>query len=271
MHAAPAAKDTLSKAIRMIQRGENDSLRFTANTFLKDSLYKVLIADSTFSAPFNQFNNVSIVVDEMKSVRIFTWIVPHFSGEKYSFFGFLQMKDLKKGTVQTWSLNDKTDSIQKPESAKLTEDSWFGSVYYSIIPKEINGKYYYTLLGWKGKSNAITQKTMDVLFFEKGKPQFGKPIFKSGSVYKNRMIYSFTSQATMTLKYEENKKRIVVDHIAGNGNSENMAFLNGPDGSYDAFEFKKGKWIMQDDVDVDAGRKKPAKIEPVKDEELFKK
>lgn len=265
--SAPNAKDTLSRAIRMIQRGDNDSLRFAANAFLTDTLLKVITTDTNFTASFTAFNNVALVTDPEKKVRLFTWIVPHYSGEKYSYFGYAQIRDPKKKVFLTIELKDKTDSIEKAESAKLNAANWLGALYYTMIPVEVNNKTVYTLIGWKGKNNSTTQKILESLSIEKNQPVFGKPIFKTdGGVYKNRLLYSFVSQASMALRYEEKNNRIVVEHIGGNSIA-----TSGPDGTYDAFIWKKGKWLLKQNVDVDAGIRKPEEVKPVKDDGLFKK
>lgn len=274
LNAAPGGKDTLSKTIRMIQRGENDSLRFVANQFLTDTFYKIISIDSSFSASFTEFSNISILMDADKRIRICTWTVPNFDGEHYSYFGFLQIRDEKKNVFRSIPLNDSSSTLLKPESEKLTPDRWLGAVYYTLIPVEQKNKTYYTLLGWKGKNKKVTQKVIEILSVEKNTIRFGMPVIKMGSVYKSRVIYSYNSEASMALRYEKNNSRIVADHIIGTNNKDtddSTPFLNGPDGSYDGFYLSKNKWIFSADVDVHTGAKKPKNIPaPIKDSEMRK-
>ena len=72
------------------------------------------------------------------------------------------------------------------------------------------GKNYFVLLGWKGFNQQITKKVIEVCYIDKGELKFGFPLLKSGSVYKNRLIYSFNSQASMSMRFENNGKKIIL-------------------------------------------------------------
>jgi len=104
------------------------------------------------------------------------------------------------------------------------------------------------LLGWKAVNESMTKKIIEILFIDKKKVRFGHPLLKSGSVYKNRIIFTYDSHSTMSLRYEEGKKGIVFDHISQNKN--NPSALSGPDGTYDIFKLKKGKWVLYKDIDA---------------------
>ena len=126
------------------------------------------------------------------------------------------------------------------------------------------------MLGWKGNNQRSTKKVIDVLYFSGSKAQFGFPFFKKEKVYKSRVIFEYNSQAVMSLRYEEKKKMIIFDHLSS-GKGIQMASISGPDGTYDSFLFKNGRWELLEDVDVDAGFiAKPVVKKPMKDDELKK-
>jgi hypothetical protein len=131
------------------------------------------------------------------------------------------------------------------------------------------GKSYYTLLGWKGVNPIATRKVIDVVYFSGDKIVFGYPLFKTGNVYHNRIIFEYSSQASMSLHYDEQKKMIVFDHLTAPKNST-VQILNGPDGTYDALKFIKGHWELMNDVDINAGFIPKTPKAPIKDEELKK-
>jgi hypothetical protein len=236
--------------VKLIQRGENDSVRIAANQiFLRQ--VRILL-QTPESLEFDSLKNVSTLVSPNKDFRVLTWTLPSYEGS-YSFFGFIQTYNKKTKEIKVYDLVDSTEYIEKPEAAKLTSDKWFGAVYYKLLSNKKDGKLYYTLLGWKGKNQSSTQKVIDVLYFSNGKPVFGYPFLKLENVYRNRMIFEYAAQAVMSLRYEESKKLIVFDHISsprGSKNSDAPAMVNGPDGSYDALKFKGGKWIFMRDIDI---------------------
>ncbi len=270
--AAPGGKDTLSVTIRSIQRGATDSIRFSANRFLTDTFYKMISVDTSYQANFSSFSNISTITDPEKLIRICTWVVPNYNGDRYSYFGFLQIRDLKKKSFTTISLIDSTEKITKPESEKLKPERWLGAVYYTIIPVKDKSTITFTLLGWKGKNASASQKVIETMSVEKGNIRFGLPLLKSGSVFRNRILYTFSSQASMMLKYEANNKRIMVDHLTSKKTEIGSSLLlSGPDGTYDAFNLVNNKWILQSDVDVTKDQKLLKSKNPLfKDDQIEK-
>ncbi len=257
--------DSLTSLIPKIQKGENDSVRLESNKVFLTGFENLLKVKNSFTRNFDTLKNISIIVPDDDKFRLYTWVVPHYDGSKYEYFGFIQYRSAKeKDSVYLIPLHDSTSIIQKPESEKLSPNKWLGAVYYSIKSTEKSGTTYYTLFGWKGKNEAETQKLIEVLYFNKNKPQFGYPLFKTGSVFKSRMIFTFASQTTMKLNYDKNYGGIVFDHLAANKTSP--ALITGPDGTYDAFKWKKGKWLLYKDVDVRT-KWQPTEQKPVSPEE----
>ena len=152
-----------------------------------------------------------------------------------------------------YELSDQSDNIRNPELAMLTPEKWFGALYYKIILNEHKGKKYYTLLGWDGNTNVTWKKLIEVMTFTKdGRPQFGEEtMFQNGRTSKRRVIFEFRAELIMTLRYEEKQKRIVFDHLAPEvAGAEGMYQFYINTFSYDAYEFKKGKWQYKADIDA---------------------
>lgn len=245
-------KSPLQILIHSIQRGANDSVRIASNTIFKNYLDSVLRNPSSFSARFDSIKNVSIITDPQNKFRIYTWTVPRFDGDHYDYFGFIQIPEASGNTIQLIPLMDSTNSIQKPESEKLSAAKWYGAVYYSLVEKSWEEDLLHSAWMERNECNH-NSKVAEVLILEKNIPRFGYPLFKTGKVYKNRLVFSFSSQATMALRYDESKNLIVFDHLSGNNSKndmENPLNTSGPDGTYDALKFKSGKWILMNDVDV---------------------
>ena len=69
-----------------------------------------------------------------------------------------------------------------------------------------------------------------------------------GSVFRNRVIFTYDAQISMTLRYDDKIKGIVFDHLIKIKNDPTEPY--GPDGTYDALKIKKGKWLLVNDVDA---------------------
>lgn len=242
--------DSAAVLIRLLQRGPTDSVRFEANQAFDKMVRKYLDSDSSMANEWAFAPNVSVVIPGDKKFRLITWAVPSYSGDQYRYYGYLQIKEHKTGSLRTFTLADSTSSIRKPESERLRPDRWLGSTYYEVIHVKKKGKNFYTLLGWKGKDRLVTQKVIDILLLDNDQPKFGQAIFKTGKVFKSRVIFSYSSQATMSLRYDQSRKRIVFDHIGVPAGEVTDASVAGPDGSYDALKFKSGRWLLQTDVKV---------------------
>jgi len=266
---------TLNVLGKKMHRGENDSVR-NASAELFQSIIETILKDSSaFTAGFDSIKNISAKTAPDNTFRLYTWTYPKYDGSKYYYYGYLQtnFKDWKrfKGYdpskhASLFKLSDSTDVIEKPKSTKLNPERWYGAVYYSILKNVKDKKNYYTLLGWHGKNSNVTQKLVDVLSFDGGKPVFGSAFFKTGKVYSHRLIFEFDAQAVMTLRYDEDRKLLVLDHIANTGGRM------GPDGTYDAYKYNKsGRWELVEDVDVNAGFKPKTPPKPVPDEQMEEK
>ncbi len=236
--------------VRLLQRGENDSIRRSANNLLDQRVYQFLLSDSSCSQKPNLSPNLSWIISPDGNWRIVTWVLPNYDGSRYSFYGYLQKQALKSSTNRIWRLVDSTDVIRKPESEKLSTDRWLGAAYYDVIAKKKNGKAVYTLLGWKAKDASVTQKVIEVLSFDGDRPRFGYPLFKRKGVFRSRIMFTFSAQVSMSLRYESSKRMIVFDHLSSSTpNSESTDFSQaGPDGTYAAYRFRSGRWNYMENI-----------------------
>ena len=258
-------KDSLNSLAHVMQRGGTDSARFAAASVYYSIINFILSDSSSFNAAFDAVPNLSVKTAPDQAFRLYSWVTSNYDGSQYVYFGFVQTRKNKK--VSLFPLTDSTASIDRPLSRKLKPGNWYGAIYYGIVANERKGKKYYTLLGWKARNEMFTQKVIDVITFDGGKPVFGLPVFKVGNLYNHRIIFEFTSQAVMSLKYESGKKALVFDHIG----KSSLTGVIGPDGTYDAFKYVKDHWEYTEDVDVDNGfvpKKKDVKL--FKDDELKK-
>jgi hypothetical protein len=229
-----------------------------ANKKFGELLKKTLQLEGAFDYPFDSLKFIANLHSPDNAIRIFNWDLPKNDGS-YVYYGFLVVDQSKTGVkfqgnrYVVYELTDKSAEIKNPELATLSADKWFGALYYKIIQTNDKDKKYYTILGWDGNTNATWKKIIDVITFGKdGKPVFGeKNLFQRGKRSSKRVIFEFRAELVMTLKYEEDKKRIVFDHLEPEvSGADGMYQFYSQTFVYDSFNWKKGKWQIQEDIDA---------------------
>lgn len=245
-----------------------DSTRYLKSDFdknrLNDSIKKIffqsLNSPNSLTYPYDSLKHIGKLYSSDKQVRIITWNLKYSNGT-FKYFGFVQYKNQKKDNVITYTLTDKSDSITNPENIVLSNSNWFGALYYQMYDYKEGGKNYYILFGWDGNSYYTNKKIIEILSFSNtGKPIFGKSVFKTEEKTKKRILFEHSIKASMSCKYNTAAEAIIFDHLSPPKPSQIGQFqFYGPDGSYDGFIFKKGKWIFVSNIYVTNPREKKKK------------
>ena len=72
-------------------------------------------------------------------------------------------------------------------------------------------------------------------------------------------MFECSQEVSMSLRYNKKQNRIIYSHLGPRqegGVLEGQYQYYGPDGSFDALEFKKGKWVTVEDIDARNDRSK---------------
>ncbi len=249
-------EDTLRIYFDSLAKQSDDSVKFQLNNQILETFKRVLFDNKSFDYIFT-LSHIGILKSPDNIFRIYNWNIALNDGT-YKYYGFIQYFYKKEKKNIIYELFDKSDEIKNPQTAQLTNLNWFGALYYEIILKKSGKHQYYTLLGWDGNNDFSKKKLIDVLYFtNKGKPYFGKNIFIINKKKKTRIIFEYSYLSTMTLRYNDNLKMIVFDHLEPSKPSLKGQYqYYGTDFSYDGLYYKKGKWIMQQHIDVRNPKKK---------------
>jgi hypothetical protein len=234
-----------------------DELRVKYNDSLVEEMNQYFTDASSFDQEFT-LKSAAVINSSDKKVRLINWNLP-FENGTHQYFGFVQYKD--KSGYKYFQLTDITDSIAISEKKTYTSNAWPGALYYELIPIKKRKNIYYVLLGWDGNDRLTTKKVIDCMYFSKGKLLFGADIFKLDKGFKKRMVFEYSAEYTMTLRYEKDNKTIVFEHL----DCEDPKFKGnyeyyGPDGSYDALIIKKGKLNYEPYYDARNDKEKVDKI-----------
>jgi hypothetical protein len=259
--AQPEVRADLIASAKALPLARTDATRDSLSLRIMEGLRALAADPATLTADLSDIPLSRVDAPDGR-FRLFTWNVPNLTGG-HRYEGLLLMPDGKR--QQVIELRDRTADVSAPEVPELGPDRWYGALYYQVIPVKKGGKTYYTLLGWKGFNKVETRKVIEVLSFRGGTARFGAPLFGTGKVKKQRVVFGYSFQATMTLRYESGQERIVLDHLVpSRADLEGQWAFYGPDMSYDAYVWEKGHWRFVRDIDARDDRRdnKPFKAPP---------
>lgn len=241
-----AYQDTLAELGKTFINNENDLERKNANYEFIKTLVGALKVSNSFLFPFDSLKSVSILNSPDNRFRLFTWHVMNDDGS-YRFFGAIQMNT--GGGLKLFPLEDNTPFLKNPEDSVLSNRKWYGAQYYRIIKVDAEHPYY-TILGWKGNNAESTKKVIEVLSFKNEMPVFGAAVFGFNK-NKKRIIFEYTRQASMLLRYVPEQDLIVFDHLAPPDDThKNDPKSYGPDLTYDGYKLKNGHWVLVENLDM---------------------
>lgn len=87
------------------------------------------------------------------------------------------------------------------------------------------------------------------MYFKEGKVFFGAPLFKEDKKIKYRKVLQYNANAIVTLKFHPEKNLIVFDHLVPpSPANEGKQWTYIPDGDYDYYKIKRGKFIFGNNV-----------------------
>lgn len=198
-----------------------DSLRGSLKNERKDfwnKQFKILV-DQTLHEPtafdltFTKLRTLGVIDSPDKLVRIVNWNVEQEDGTQKYFAYVLHRNSLKETKHKVIELVDNSMMLPAKPEETLEANMWYGALYYQIIPVEKANKTYYTVLGWDGGTRMSNTKLIDVMYFTGNSLKLGYPLFKSGGVTQKRLFFEHSERTVMSLRYEEEYKRIIFDHL----------------------------------------------------------
>lgn len=225
--------------------------RMQAFHAFKTWLGHALKQEGSFTHPPKPLPKVSVLTPTDESFRLYTWL--YLSEDGFKAAGFVQHAPKSEGQApRVFALEDQGLDHRSFSYRSFNDDKWPGMIYYELLEAKDGKEPYYVLLGFHPGDGIVQHKGIETMYFNgNGSPKFGKRIIEHEEKLKGRLLFHYSVQATMSMRYEEEKKRIVFDHLSpAEPNLKSQHQFYGPDGSYDALVFKKDRWILLSDVDV---------------------
>ncbi len=268
--------------VQKLLSSRDETQRIEANKKFISIWDRIVNNPKILDYPFETIKEASVLKSKDNKFKLITWNLFKNDGT-HAYFGYLLVnnsKRVKKGwfkheleqEYEYFKLLDRSSTIKSPENYVGATDKWFGMLYTQLI--ECDG--FYTLIGWDGNDKLTQRKFVDVLYFKSdGTPVFGKDVFRLSRKNPRRLMFEYSSEVSMSLKYIEKEQRIVYSHLGSKQENalEGQFQFYGPDGSFDALELSKDKWVTVEDIDARNEKNKNDNAEkpnPKKQKPVFK-
>lgn len=256
-------EDSLKALSELIWKQKDDKALEEFSEKFAVRFQQVLELPGSFSYPFDSLRHIGRLASEDGRFKIFTWNIQKSDG-RFFYYGIIQTGGKNPGIFPL--IDSKTrQGILK--SSLSGPDDWYGALYYKIIPSKINKQDVYLLLGWDGIDNHSNSKLIEVLSFgTDGSPRFGMPVFHTPEGILPRVVFEYAEDVSMVLRYDyqtllvpkgKGVKRkqmwmIVTDHLVPlDPGLEGQHRYYAPAGdTYDAFIFRKGKWLFAEGIEA---------------------
>ncbi|MFK7756530.1 MAG: hypothetical protein AB8B53_06310 [Flavobacteriales bacterium] len=242
-------EDSIVTLLNGIGQSESDADKLKFSEDLNTLLRSELIHSHVYDYPFSKVKKMAILRPEDNAFVLFNWNVPLSNGVN-KFYCYVLQSDKNSDSNKLTEFKKASREERKMDNRYLDVDQWYGCLYYDIITVKKNKTPHYTLLGYSPFSKASTKKYMDVVTFTNDEVRLGAPIFKTEKGVKKRVIFEFSAEVSMTVRWQEKSNRVILDHLTPRSpEMEGNYMFYGPDGTFDAYLLKKGTWEFQGGVD----------------------
>ncbi|MGB1003958.1 MAG: hypothetical protein ACPGVC_07010 [Salibacteraceae bacterium] len=224
-----------------------------SKTMYSDSTRAEVIAflnsKNSFEHPLLNIPYLGDLYSPDNAFRIITWNNSLKDGT-YDYICFIQLAPNKNQETKWFELNDNHKSISRAESRSLKKDNWYGCLYYTIVPFKKDKQSHYALLGWEGNNDFSNKKLIECLYFnKKNEPLFGKTVFKTNRLNKRRVVFEYSKEAYLMLRYNEDLKQIIFNRLEPTKPElKGLYSFYQPTMTFDAYQVKKGEWQFIEDV-----------------------
>ena len=220
--------------------------RFKAADLFQKQFEIMLNTPGSYQHDFESLKWISKLDSDDNKFRIFSWIVADDDVVSTT-YGYIQFAD---GRVVI--LKDTGEMTIDLEYEQTDADSWFGALYYHIMPFTNAGKTDYILFGYRQLAKFDKVKVLEVLSIDGDEVTFGKELFvkkieDSRDEVRSRLLLTYSADANVTLNYNASMGMIVHDHLISRmGRIEGQGPTQLPDGSFVGYKQEMDSWIYVD-------------------------
>ncbi|HEC44535.1 MAG TPA: hypothetical protein ENI20_17085 [Bacteroides sp.] len=246
------AEDSLYRLFEQYQVMQTGPQRGELNIAIFTYMQENLVLPETFEYRFDSLRKRAGILESGDGLfRIFTWNIP-ISAWEHELHGLIQVYDKESNTCAVHILHNGIEEIPDLIHSVTGPGMWPGVLYYDVLRKKKGKQVYYTLMGFSFHDRWSDKKIIEALHFDENmNPLFGKPVFNTPEGIQHRVVFEYSGDVAMNLRYNPDLKMIVYDHLEPI-EPELAAHprFYAPDFSYDGYKFRKGMWEFRSDLDV---------------------
>lgn len=213
---------------------------------------EALAAGKMLEVEWENFNNAVVDLGEgADRMVMFTWNV-ELDNRTQRYGGWVVHAAPGTDLGYTWTMLTHDPEANTRDLGRMhRHDRWQGGLYYDGVLTYDKQQPVYTFLVWDGADALTTQKWVETVEPRNGRVRFGSPRFELPEGLQKRLVLTYADAVQATLKKEEASGRIVMDHLAPEDPSfQGQYAFYGPTLSYDALEWRKGRWHLVLDTEV---------------------
>ena len=247
-----ATEDSLYQLFERFPALTSTEDRQALNSTVLKYMQEKLADPESFVYRFDKLRKrVGILTADDGRFRIFTWNLP-LSQWEHEYHGIIQVYDRKNKTVQVHLLQNRIDEIPDLLHSQTGCEMWPGALYYDMKREKHGREVIYTLMGFNFNDRWSDKKIIEVLHFDnRQNPHFGKPVFNTPEGIQHRVVFEYSGDVTMSLRYNPHLKMIVYDHLSPiEPELKDYPRFYAPDFSYDGYKYRRGMWMHRSDIDV---------------------
>ncbi len=242
------AEEQLNQVLTQLRSTKDKETIDQINTEFKKDFKEALEINGAFDYPFSSLKSIGDIRSDDGLVRIFSWNV-QFQDLSNDYFSFILKKDKRRGDVDVIELKRQDQHIRLARNETIDKDNWYGALYYDIIDVEKRNRTFYTLLGYDFNTQRSTIKFIDVLYFTGSTPHLGYPLFKNERERYLRVLFEYSNDAIMSLRYDNDRDLIIFDHLSPKTSKlKEFREFYVPDMSYDAYIWDGKYWNLKEDI-----------------------
>ena len=225
-----------------VRKGVNDSIIAIVDSYAN--------SDSVFTHRFNKVRFLGQITSPDSIIKIITWNL-NLREQPGKYYLYIIRKAQETGKQKVYRLIADYDSTAILADTLYRSVNWYGALYYDIRPQVINGKACWILLGIDYGNFNVTRKIIETLSFDReDRILFGMKSFMSENNVLSRVIFEYSSSATMTLRFGGDDS-IIFDHLVPfSPELANDRQYYGPHYSNDAYVLENGYWIFKLNIDA---------------------
>jgi len=247
-----AKEDSLAIYAKNMIVDSSTAGRMRSDSLLIRTLVRSLQIKNSFYFTFKDVIGISKLYSPDSLFRIFTWTLSfdQYYGRQR---GAIQMRT-DDGSLKLIPLTDISEFTENALDSVRTRSNWIGATYYGISETSFRDQKYYTLFGIDNGQIMATRKWIEVMTFNRnGEPVFGGPFFsyEEDSLPRPtqyRYMMEYKKDASVFMRFDPEMQIIVFDHLISETNEPDNRWTYIPDGDYEGFKWRNGRWIHIDKI-----------------------